>query len=150
MHRLKPMVSRHWLFALAGVMWSAVGLMLIWRAINWLAAMPLSWGVSIGLSGAGLGLLAYYFMFTKTAARNIRRLYALPDRVCIFAFNSPKGYAVIVFMIALGVALRHSSLPRWLLAVLYAAMGGALLLASFRFYEHVRPMSIPSGQKDGI
>ena len=142
MHRLKPTVSRHWLFALAGLMWSAVGLMLLWRAGNWLTAMTPLWAVGITLAGAALALATYYFMFTKTVARNIGRLYTLPDKVCLFAFNSPKGYLIIFFMIALGITLRHSPLHRGILAVVYVAMGGALFLASLHFYRHISPRQL--------
>lgn len=143
MHRLKPTVSRHWLFALAGLMWSAVGLMLLWRAGNWLAAMSPRWAVGIALAGALLALATYNFMFTKTVAKNIGRLYTLPERVCLFAFNSPKGYILIFFMMALGITLRHSPLNRSILAVVYMAMGGALFLASFHFYRHVGQKQLP-------
>lgn len=137
MHLFKPTVSRHWLFALAGFMWSAVGLMLLWRAGNWLLVMSPLWAGGIAFAGVLLALAVYYFMFTKTVTKNIRRLYTLPEHVCLFAFNSPKGYVLVFFMITLGITLRHSSLHRGILAVVYVAMGGALLLASFHFYRHI-------------
>jgi hypothetical protein len=40
-------------------------------------------------------------------------------------------------MIALGVTLRHSAVPRPELAVVYLAIGGALLLASFSYYNNL-------------
>jgi len=138
MEKLKPLVSRHWLFALAGVMWSGVGVMLMWRAWIWLSAMTPAWAIGITLAGVVIAFGFYYFMFTKTVAKNIRRLRSLPDPVGILAFNSPKGYILIIFMIALGITLRHSSLDRRILAVLYLGMGGALFLASLHFYRQFR------------
>ena len=131
---LNPIVAREWLFLLAGVMWTAVGIMLLWRAAGWLTAMEPEWMIGVGLAGLILGILAYWFGFIRMVRKNIARLCGLPERVGVFAFNSSKGYVTIVFMIGLGVALRHSPLPREALALLYATMGGALLLASLHFY----------------
>jgi hypothetical protein len=58
----------------------------------------------------------------------------LPDPVGLLAFNTPKGYVLIIFMIGLGITLRHSPLDRRLLALVYVGMGGALFLASLHFY----------------
>lgn len=40
-------------------------------------------------------------------------------------------------MIALGIALRHSGVPKPALAVVYAAIGGALMLASGLYHRRV-------------
>jgi hypothetical protein len=136
MEKLKPIVSRHWLSALAGIMWTGVGLMLMWRAQGWLAAMERSWAWGLTLLGGIIAISFYYFMFTKTVTKNIRRLCSLPDPVGLLAFNSPKSYLLIVLMISMGIALRHSSLDRRILAAVYAGMGGALFLASLHFYRH--------------
>lgn len=132
LNQLKPIVSRPWLFMLAGLMWTGVGLMLLWRAVGWLVADPHT--MLIAATSTGIALFSYRFMFTHTARKNILRLSALPERVSLFAFNSRQGYAIIGLMIALGVTLRHSAIDRGILAVVYTAMGGALLLASLHFY----------------
>ena len=142
MEKIKPFVPRHWLFALAGVMWTGVGVMLMWRAGIWLSDMESAWAFSIALAGAVIAVSFYYFMFTKTVEKNIRRLCDLPDPVGILAFNSPKGYILIVFMIGLGIALRHSPLDRRILALVYAGMGGALFLASLRFYRQLHRVKV--------
>ena len=139
---LHPRVSRHWLFLLAGVMWTGVGVMLLVRAGIWLAAMSLQWQTGLALASALIAFLFYRFMFTNTVARNIRRVCGLPDPVCVFAFNSPKGYVLIVFMITLGVLLRRSGLDPRLLALVYASMGGALLLASLHFYGQFHRVAV--------
>lgn len=135
MEKIRPLVSRHWLFALAGLMWSAVGVMLLWRSWAWISAMDSLWRTGVAVAGLAIAIAFYYFMFTNTVAKNIRRLCGLPDPVSILAFNSPKGYILIIVMIGLGIALRHSSLDRRILAVVYVGMGGALFLASLHFYK---------------
>lgn len=137
MNKLNPIVAREWLFLLAGLMWTAVGIMLLWRAVGWLTAMEMAWMIGVGLLGLVLGILAYLFGFIHIVRKNIDRLCGLPERVGVFAFNSGKGYVTIIFMVGLGVTLRHSPLPREVLALLYATMGGALLLASLHFYARL-------------
>ncbi len=133
-HKWKPGVHRHVLLALAGLMWTGVGLMLMGRAAIWLSVKPYITAYLIAGISTVLAFAAYYFGFTKTVEKNIRRLCLLPERTCLFAFNSPKGYFMIFLMIGLGIALRRSPLPREILAFIYIIMGGALFLASFHFY----------------
>jgi len=142
MEEMRPLVSRHWLFALAGIMWTGVGIMLLWRAWTWLSVMSIPWIAGILAAGAVIAFSFYYFMFTNTVAKNIRRLCGLPDPVSLLAFNSPKGYILIIFMIGLGIALRHSPLDRRILAVVYVGMGGALFLASLHFYKQFHRVKI--------
>ena len=143
-HLLKPVVSRRWLFLLAGVMWTGVGVMLLTRAWVWLSALSLGWEIGLILISASIAFLFYRVMFTKTVAKNIRRLCNLPDPVSLFAFNSPKGYILIVFMIGLGIALRRSGLDTRILSLIYASMGGALLLASLHFYHQFHRVAVAS------
>ncbi|MEA3337543.1 MAG: hypothetical protein U9R25_16715, partial [Chloroflexota bacterium] len=135
--KLKPAVPRSWLFLVAGAMWTAVGLMLLWRALGWLQDLDLALEATLGLLGIGLAFLVYRFGFTHTAQTNIARLCRLPDSVCVFAFNSWKSYLIIVVMATLGIALRQSPLPRTYLAVIYTTIGGALFLASMHFYQRL-------------
>lgn len=149
-HKLKPVVHRHVLLALAGLMWTGVGIMLIVRAVIWLSIRPYATALLIAVVSTLFAVAAYYFGFTKTVEKNIKRLCSLPEKVCIFAFNSPKGYFMIFLMIGLGIALRRSPLPREPLAFIYIIMGGSLFLASFHFYRrlwhvayHGRPCFVP-------
>ncbi len=137
MSKIKPAVHKYWLILLAGVMWSAVGAMLIWRAEGWLSNMEQRLALTLGILGAIAGIVAYRFGMIRTAHKNLNRLCSLPERSCLFAFNSPKGYVLIIGMIALGITLRRSSIPRQYLAPIYTTMGGALLLSSLHFYERL-------------
>ncbi len=64
---LKPAVSRYWLVLLAGLLWSAVGLMLCRLAYLWL--VPVVWyGAGfLGIIGLLLALIAYRFSFSRIA-----------------------------------------------------------------------------------
>jgi hypothetical protein len=132
--RFNPAVSKYWLLALAGLMWAAVGVMLCTLAYGWLTH-PLT-QLTVGCAGIGLviALVANRFGFAHLAQKNIDRILRLPDRPGIFAFQAPKSYFLIIGMILLGVTLRHSPLPKPYLAVIYVAIGGALLQASLNYF----------------
>ena len=46
-------------------------------------------------------------------------------------------------MIALGVFLRHSRIPREYLAALYLTIGGALFLSSLHYYVQLWRLAFP-------
>jgi hypothetical protein len=133
--KLNPAVSKYLLIALAGLMWSMVGLTLCRLAYIWLTAVSWSLGLPLGLMGIISALVVYVYGFSKIALRNIHRLCLLSDKSCIFAFQAWKSYLIIIFMIMLGMVLRNSPISRHFLAVIYAAIGGALFVSSFHFYR---------------
>ena len=154
--KFNPVVSKYWLLVLAGSMWAGVGVMLCAYAYGWLT-QPVT---QVTLICAGLGLLialaANRFGFTRLAHKNIQRILDYPSQVCVFAFQAWSGYIIIIGMIALGVVLRHSPLPKPYLAVVYVAIGGALLQASLNYFarlsvviadgEFLRPHRRPNPQ----
>ena len=143
---LKPAVSKYWLIAMAGMMWSFVGLMLCRLAYFWLSPLPWQESFLLGTLGMILALAAYRFGFSKIARKNIDRLCLLADKSCIFAFQAWRSYLIILFMILLGLSLRRSPLPRPYLAVIYITIGGALFLASFQFYRRIWMVKIQKQQ----
>jgi hypothetical protein len=137
LEKFKPAVSKYWLMALAGLMWSGVGIMLCRLAIIWLRPVHRTWAWPLGSLGLISAIVVYRFGFSKIALKNITRLCLLQNTTCIFAFQAWKSYLIIVFMVALGLTLRHSPLPKHLLAVIYETIGGALFFSSFHFYGRI-------------
>jgi len=135
--RLKPDVPKCWLFAACGVLWSIVGLSMCFAAMNWLRAEGLVRGVELELMGLVVAAAALQWSFSGIARKNIRRLRQLSDKGCFFAFQAWKSYLIIAFMIVLGIALRHSPIPKAALAIVYTGIGGALFLASFHYYRYL-------------
>lgn len=131
------LVQRRWLYLLAGLLWGAVGIMLCVRAWNWLAPEALSKAVPLELVGIAAGVLIYRFKFSKIADKNIKRIRRLRERESILAFQAAWTYFLIAGMMGLGIALRHSAIPKPYLAVMYTGIGLGLLLASLRYYRHV-------------
>jgi len=141
-HPLKPALPRPWLLALAGIMWTAVGLMLGRYAFLWLAQTFSPLNVGLGLAGIAAAGVIYRFGFRKLARKNSERIGQLNDPACLFAFLSWKSYAIVAVMITGGVLLRHSAIPKPYLAVLYAGIGGGLFLSSFVYYGQLRRMAV--------
>jgi len=133
---IKPGAPRSVLLIVGGLMWSGVGIMLTRHATGWLQAIDGSQRITYILAGmAAAGVIQV--LFTRLAKKNISRVNNLGERPCIFAFQAWTSYPLIAFMIALGIILRHSPLPKPILAILYTGIGGGLLLASLCYYQHV-------------
>ncbi len=132
---LKPAVTKSWLIAVAGLMWTGVGVMLCRLAYVWLAVISRGMAVSLGLLGVAMAVAAYRFGFSKIAQKNIKRISLLVEETCIFAFQTWKGYLIIGFMITLGIILRNSAIPKQYLAIIYTTIGGAIFLSSFHYYR---------------
>ena len=134
-NKCRPAITRHRLWLLAGMLWSVVGIVLCIMAGYWLSA--LKWPVNgLGaLAGLGSGIVIYKYGFSKIAMKNIRRIEQKPERVCLFAFQAWKSYLLIAVMMLLGYVLRHSNVPRLIIAVVYSGIGTGLTLSSSLYYQ---------------
>lgn len=133
----EPAVRRTTLVRSAAVVWAAVGIYLSARAVLWFRASPRPVLVPAALALV-LGFVKGQFIFSKLARRNIHRIGELSphkDKICIFAFQAYESYAIIIGMMALGIVLRHSSLNRVILAVVYLAIGSALVYGSGPYWR---------------
>ncbi len=87
------------------------------------------------MSGFCLGVLVHHFGFSAIARKNISRIARKPDQLCLFAFQTWHSYLLIVFMAALGFALRQTHLSRPLLGGIYLIVGTGLTLSSTLYYR---------------
>jgi len=135
--RFYPATRRRLLYILAALLWAAAGGVLITKAGHWL--LPLSGAVKypLALCGLILGLAGYLGPFSSLAKKNMRRIRQKPQRSCLFGFQAAKSYLLIGFMIVLGLLLKSSALPLKYLAVLYLAVGTALVLSSLLYYPRI-------------
>ena len=135
--KFDPAVSKKWLFALAGILWSLVGLMLCLRAEIWLQHIYLPTALWFASFGLILSVIVYRFGFAKIARKNIERLCFRPDKSCIFSFQAWRSYLIIMIMVTLGLVLRHSAFPKPYLAIIYLTIGGALFFSSIHYYARL-------------
>jgi len=131
---LKPAVPKHWLIAIAGLVWSGAGGMLCHLAWEWLRPLPPLRITGLLAAGLVLALVLHRFMLARIARRNMDRICTYAERGCVFAFQAWRSYLIILVMIVAGSFLRHTMIPREFLASLYTAMGGALILSSLAYY----------------
>jgi hypothetical protein len=132
-YRLNPAVDRKYLVLLAGFVWMAVGIMLVSFAVTWLAHYPGKGKILFYLAGFLLAMPVHHFGFLKLADRNINRLMPLEEKRCLFSFITWKSYLIIVIMVSMGIALRHSAIPKQYLSVLYNGIGLGLFLSGIRY-----------------
>ena len=120
-------------------MWTAVGVMLMSLAVCWLQTLGLPAALPYAFAGVLLALAFYFLSFSRLAGKNVGRIEQIRGKKTgLFAFQAWKSYLVIVFMIALGITLRHyTPIPKPLLAIVYIGVGGGLFLSSIRYYEHL-------------
>lgn len=130
-----PSARQYWLILLAGLLWSITGVALCLTALVRLADVDWPQNLLGAIGGCLLGLVTYHFGFKTVARKNIRRIDNLPDQVCLFAFQAWRSYLLIMSMMGLGFLLRHSSLPKVGLGVVYLTIGTALTLSSSLYYE---------------
>ena len=142
--KLKPAAPIYWLIAAAGFTWSTVGILLCWLAYGWLDALVFHVAVLSGAAGIAGAVAASHFVFSAIALKNIDRLSHLPEKSCFFAFQAWRSYILIVLMVSLGTALRHSPIPREYLAALYLTIGGALILSSRLYYVRLGRLIFPA------
>ena len=129
----KPSVKRKYLILISGLMWLGIGIMLMSLALTWLLKFKFDNSWIFIVSGILLALLIHHFGFLRIVDKNLGRIKTLNPETCVFAFMSWKSYILVLIMISMGIILRHSQLPRNLLAVIYIGIGFALFLSSIRY-----------------
>ena len=139
LEKLIPNAPKSWLYILAFLMWSGVGIYLCSLTIDWLK--PEQTGARLLFIGGGI-ILAFaiaIFGFSQFANKNIARISVIPkEKVCIFAFQAWTSYPLVIFMISLGIFLRkYSPVPKTWLSTMYIGIGGSLFLASFLYLKQI-------------
>jgi hypothetical protein len=135
--RLRLDVDRRWLFAIAGVIWTGVGILLFTYAVTWLAPVALPLEIEFSIAGLAVAAIFLRFVFHGIVSKNIARIEGGPARASAFSFQGWKSYLITVGMIALGILLKRSSIPKPDLAVMYLGVGLALMLASGLYHRHL-------------
>ncbi|MFC2064870.1 hypothetical protein ACFLXB_07225 [Chloroflexota bacterium] len=127
-----PALGKRWHYIVNVFLWVGLGILLPKIASQWI--LPGEWlsNSLILLSGLAFGVIFYEYGFSRMAAKNIRRIEALPgEKHCIFGFHGWKLYPIILFMVLSFQALRVYSLVPWqILAVVYFAIGFSKLASS--------------------
>jgi preprotein translocase subunit SecY len=127
--------DRKYLIMVAGLMWCGVGVMLMTFAATWLTRYTGKGAYLFLAAGILAGIPIHLFGFRKLAGRNIERLLEITEKRSIFSFITVKSYLTIIFMVALGITLRHSSIPKQYLSVVYNGIGLGLFLSGTKYIQ---------------
>jgi hypothetical protein len=142
--KLKPAVNKNFLLFLSGLMWVAVGIMLDTFATGWLKTYGRgNWWVFVAI-GFACSLFIHHFGFLKLADKNLGRIKDMKGKPCAFSFMTWKSYLIVAVMVTMGIALRHSSIPKQYLSVLYIGIGTALILSSIRYFRYLLTATLKS------
>ena len=135
MERVSLEVDKRVLIFMAGLMWCGVGVMLIRYAISWLSLCNGKEQILFYSAGFLAAMPIHQFGFLKIADKNINRLLPLTEKKSPFSFMTPKSYLIVIVMVSMGIALRHSPIPKKYLSLLYNGIGLALFLSGIRYFR---------------
>jgi hypothetical protein len=132
----KPGVPKSALLLIAGSMWIGVAIMMNWLSYSWLRTESRGSALVALLIGFTGALVIHHFGFSRLADKNLARILPMEGPRCVFSFMPWKSYLLVMVMIFMGFLLRHSPIPKLYLAVLYTAIGTALILSSVRYVRY--------------
>ena len=127
------MIRREYTYVLAAVIWGIPGVNIAVKGIRtYMLIKPddLWWLMLITLI-----VDAFFFtIFRRVVRKYSERIASLPDRVMVWQIFPPKGWALLVFMMGLGITLKYiPALPMSFTASFYSGLGPMLILAALRF-----------------
>jgi hypothetical protein len=131
--KFKPAVDKRVLLLLAGFMWVGVGTMLLFFSYSWLNASQGKGFFMFAGIGVVVALVIHHFGFLKIVDNNLGRILPMEGKKCIFSFMTWKSYIIVAIMVTMGVLLRHSTIPKPYLSILYTGIGLSLMLSSVRY-----------------
>lgn len=133
--KFTPRADKRILVFLAGLMWCGVGIMLIKYAVLWLSTVNGKEQFYFYTAGLLAAILIHHFGFLKIADKNLKRLLPLTEKKCLFSFMTWKSYIIVLVMVSMGIGLRHSSIPKPYLSILYIGIGLGLFLSGIRYFR---------------
>jgi hypothetical protein len=132
---LKGRVDKSVLVLMAGLMWCGVGVLLVSYAVTWLSVCTMREQFLLYPGGFLAAMPIHHFGFLKIADKNLNRILSLNEKISPFSFMTWKSYIIVVIMVSMGIALRHSSIPKMYLSILYNGIGLALFLSGIRYFR---------------
>ena len=126
-------MKRGHLYAVAGIIWGIPGITITLKGIKAYMMQPsgnIWWLLLVTISV----MAAFFMMFRRVTERYIGRIASLPERARIWQTFPLKGWILLVFMMGLGIALKHiPGVPTAFTASFYSGLGPMLILSSLRF-----------------
>ena len=131
-------MNRKHLYVVAAVIWGIPGIIISVKGVDaYLMQSPdaLWWLLLI----TAAVMTGFFFMFRRIVDRYCGRIAQLPEKVEVWHTFPTRGWALLVFMMGLGIALKHiPGVPTAFTASFYSGLGPMLLLSSIRFVSYLR------------
>lgn len=131
-------MNRKHLYVVAAVIWGIPGIIISVKGVDaYLMQSPdaLWWLLLI----TAAVMTGFFFMFRRIVDRYCGRIAQLPEKVKVWHTFPTRGWALLVFMMGLGIALKHiPGVPTAFTASFYSGLGPMLLLSSIRFMSYLR------------
>ena len=133
--KYKPAVGKRTLLLLGGFIWIGVGTMLLRFSYGWLRGFQGKHSLLFVFTGIVMAMAIHHFGFLRIVDRNLRRILPVEEKKCVFSFMPWKSYFLVAVMVCAGIILRHSSIPKQYLSILYIGIGLGLILSSVRYFR---------------
>lgn len=125
--KLKPGVSPRTHLFCASALWTAIGFLLLYRGITYLAGDQV---LLLAIFGIILGSLKSRFILDNSAVRGVERIKKFGDNTCIGAVYSWKTWLLVLAMMLLGLITRSSSISPAVIGTALCAIGWSLIYSS--------------------
>ncbi len=132
MSRYKPRASVRTRIFLAALLWSLIGLMLMFRGFFGINGSGMEWLFLVAIL---LGLLKSNFVLDRVAEKNMNRIVEKGENQCLGGVYSWRTWLLVLLMIAFGRMLRASSLPLWFVGSVYFTVGVSLFWSSRKVWS---------------
>lgn len=130
-------MNRKHLYVVAAVIWGIPGIIISVKGVDaYLMQSPdaLWWLLLI----TAAVMTGFFFMFRRIVDRYCGRIAQLPEKVKVWHTFPTRGWALLVFMMGLGIALKHiPGVSTAFTASFYSGLGPMLLLSSIRFVSYL-------------
>lgn len=126
-------VSKHTLLFIAGAVWMVAGVNILRIGVlTWLSDSHF-WLFKVG-EAIIIFLLFFLFVFRRLYNKHSHRISSKTEKSCPFSFFDKKGWAVMIFMITLGILIRkYGWMPNSFISVFYTGLSSALIITGFLF-----------------
>lgn len=131
-------MKKEYTYIVAAVIWGIPGIIIALKGINAYLIQPSEdlWWLMLITAAV---LTAFFMMFRRIVDRYCSRIAALPEKVNIWQTFPPRGWILIVFMMCLGITLKHiPGIPAAFTASFYSGLGPMLVLSAIRFLSNIK------------
>lgn len=132
--RVKPAAPAHAHLLMAALMWTTVGVFMLFRAYSYSRTLTPLVACVVVVTALAVGVFKGFKFLRPSAKKSAARIIHRGDGKCLGGFISVKSWLFVGAMVLLGRALRMAGLPPWFTSAILGAVGVALLMGSAVFW----------------